>query len=347
MKLRVALFSAVASGACAVALLFLAVALGEAQTNALRQSFQIATGPTDGTYFPVGQLIAGVVSHPPGVDRCQIPDVCGPEGLIISARTSDGSVANVLAVNAGRVDSGLAQADIVDDAVKGSGPFRHSGRQTHVRVLAGLFDEDVHLVVAAHSKIAKVADLRGKRVSIGGEQSGTLEMARSVLAAYGLSERTIKARHDPADMSAALLGSKVDAFFFVGGAPVPLIDDLIARGQARLVPIDGKGRDRLIKAVRALSSDIIPANTYRGVPALQTVRVRALWIVRDSASVPLVYGIAKSLFHASNRAQLDAAMPATRAIRIDDAATVLPAPLHPGSERYLRELGRLPRAIKT
>ena len=89
MKLRVALFTAVASGACAVALLFLAVTLGEAQSFALRQSFQIATGPTDGTYFPVGQLIAGVVSHPPGVDRCQIPDVCGPEGLIISARTRD------------------------------------------------------------------------------------------------------------------------------------------------------------------------------------------------------------------------------------------------------------------
>jgi TRAP transporter TAXI family solute receptor len=343
MKLRVAMFSAVASGACAVALLLLAVAFGEAQTNALRQSFQIATGPTDGTYFPVGQLIAGVVSHPPGVDRCQIAYVCGPEGLIISARTSDGSVANVLAVNAGRVDSGLAQADIVDAAVKGSGPFRRTGRQTHVRVLAGLFDEDVHLVVAVHSKISKVADLRGKRVSIGGEQSGTIEMARAVLTAYGLSERAIKARHDSADMSAALLGSKVDAFFFVGGAPVPLIDDLIARRQARLVPIDGKGREKLLKAVPALSRDAIAANTYRGVPGVQTVRVRALWIVRDTTPVPLVYGIARSLFNASNRDQLDAAMPATRSIRIDDAVDVLPAPLHPGALRYYREA----RAIKT
>jgi hypothetical protein len=347
MKLRVALFSAVASGACAVALLFLAVTFGEAQTNALRQSFQIATGPTDGTYFPVGQLIAGVVSHPPGVDRCQIPDVCGPEGLIISARTSDGSVANVLAVNAGRVDSGLAQADIVDQAIRGTGAFRRAGPQTHVRVLAGLFDEDVHLIVAVHSRIAKVSDLRGKRVSIGGEQSGTLEMARAVLAAYGLSERTIKARHDPADMSAALLGSKLDAFFFVGGAPVPLIDNLLARRQARLVPIDGKGREKLVRAVPALSAGTIAANTYRGVPAVQTVQVRALWIVRDTTPVSLVYGIAKSLFNASNRAQLDAAMPATRSIRIDAAADVLPAPLHPGALRYFRELGHPPRAIKT
>ncbi len=97
----------------------------------------------------------------------------------------------------------------------------------------------------------------------------------------------------------------------------------------------------------ALSSDTIAANTYPGTPAIQTVRVRALWIVRDTAPAPLVYGIAKSLFNASNRAQLDSGMPATRAIRIEDAVDGLPAPLHPGALRYFRELGHLPRALKT
>lgn len=348
MKLRVALFTAVASGVCAVALLFLATKLGEAQTFPPRQSFQIATGPTDGTYFPVGQLIAGVVSHPPGVDRCQIPDVCGPEGLILSARTSDGSVANVLAVNAGRVDSALAQADIVDEAMKGAGPFRRFGKQSHVRVIAGLFDEDVHLIVGTRSHITKVSDLRGKRVSIGAEQSGTIEMARAVLAAYGLSERSVKARHDSADNSVqALAGGKLDAFFFVGGPPVPLVDDLVSRGTGRLVPINGKARAKILHAVPSVAADTIAANTYRGLPAVDTVRVRALWIVRDSAAPALVYGITKSLFNTSNRAQFDAAMPATREIRIEGAADVLPSLLHPGALKYYRELGRLPRALKT
>jgi hypothetical protein len=112
------------------------------------------------------------------------------------------------------------------------------------------------------------------------------------------------------------------------------------------VAINGRGRDRLLKAVSGLAPDTIPANTYQGVPATDTVRVRAVWIVRDTVQAPLVYGIAKSLFNSSNRAQLDAAMPSTRAIRVDSAIVVLPAPLHPGALRYYRETGRIPHTLR-
>ena len=99
--------------------------------------------------------------------------VCGPSGLIVSARTSDGAVANVLAVNAGQVDSGLAQANVVADAVAGHGAFRKTGRQTHVRVIADLFPETVQLVVAANvARSRKVADLRGKRGLAGHRRLG-------------------------------------------------------------------------------------------------------------------------------------------------------------------------------
>src|SRR5512140_3031315 len=100
-----------------LAALTLLVSFGAAQTMPARISFQIVTGSTGGTYFPVGQLIAGLVSHPPGVDRCESAPVCGPSGLIVSARTSDGAVANVLSVNRGTADSGFAQGDVVADAV--------------------------------------------------------------------------------------------------------------------------------------------------------------------------------------------------------------------------------------
>ncbi len=348
MGSRVTAFTAIGASAAMALGLLMAVGFGEAQSATQRLSFDIATGPTGGTYFPVGQLIAGLVSNPPGVDRCQIADVCGPSGLVMSARTSDGAVANVLDVNAGRVDSGLAQADVVASAEKGSGAFRRFGRQTHIRVLAVLFPEELHLVVAAHAQIAALRDLRGKRVSIGADDSGTIVTARAVLAAYDLPEHAMKARHVAADQSAQLLETgKLDAFFFVGGAPVPLLDDLVSRGIARLVPIDGAGRDRLLKSDPALARDTIAAGTYRGVAAVETVRVRALWIVRDSTPAPLVYGIVKALFNTSNRAQLDAAMPSTRAIRIDDAVLAPPGLLHQGALRFYREVGKLPRVDKS
>ncbi|HUO89356.1 MAG TPA: TAXI family TRAP transporter solute-binding subunit [Rhizomicrobium sp.] len=325
-------------------LLLLVAGLNSAQALPQRISFQILTGSTGGTYFPVGQLIAGLISHPPGVDRCESAPVCGPSGLIISARTSEGAVANVLAVNSGRAESGLAQGDVVAEAVAGHGAFRKAGKQGALRVIADLFPEDVHLLVARSAKIASVADLRGKRVSLGAEASGTGVTAKAILAAYGISERRIKARHDPVDVDAQLLQQgQIDAFFMVGGRPVALVDDLVSRGVARIVPIDGKGRDKLIRSVPTITADRIPAGTYRDTPAIPTVSVRALWMVNAQQPASLVYGITRSLFSPGNRAALDAGQRSAGMIRLENATLALPAPLHPGAAQFYREMGRLPK----
>jgi TRAP transporter TAXI family solute receptor len=340
MRLRLAAFAAFGTLAGGI-ILSLMAATGQGRAQAARIPFLIATGPSGGTYFPVGQAIAGAVSNPPGASHCQVPEACGPPGLIASARTSDGAVANVLAVNAGNVDSGLAQADVVAEAEKGIGAFRKPGKQSHVRILAALFSEDVHLVVAARSQIQSVGDLEGKRVSLGAELSGTNVTARAVLAAYRLSERNVKTSHDSADTATARLqDGKLDAFFFVGATPVPLVSDLVSRGIARLVPIDGAGRGRLATAVPSIEFDRIAARTYAGTGAIETVRVRALWIVRDAMPPSLAYGVLRALYNPANRDDLDV-MPATRAIRMDDAARHLPAPLHPGAMRFFRENGKI------
>ena len=325
-----------------LAALMLVVSFGAAQTMPARIPFQIVTGSTGGTYFPVGQLIAGLVSHPPGVDRCESAPVCGPSGLIVTARTSDGAVSNVLAVNAGTADSGFAQGDVVADAVAGKGAFKTAGKQSQIRIIADLFPEDVHLIVARNSKIAKVSDLRGKRISLGVESSGTSVTAHAILLAYGIAEWRLKERHDGADVDAQLMQKgQLDAFFFVGGPPVGLIDDLISRGVARLVPIDGDARAALLRAAPALQAGTIPAGTYHGTPAIETVSVHALWIVNAHAPETLVYGITKSLFNPANRPTLQEEGGSAALIRLDTAASDLPAPLHPGALRFFRESGRL------
>jgi TRAP transporter TAXI family solute receptor len=313
------------------------VAASQAQP---RLSFEVATGSTAGTYFPMGEMIAGIVSHPPGLARCEARGVCGPPGLIVSARTSEGAVANVLAVNAGSVDSGLAQANVVADAVAGRGAFRKAGRQSHIRAIASLFPETVQLVVAAKSHIAKVGDLRGKRVSLGAEGSGAGVVGREILEAYKVPVAGLKVRNESYDAAAGLLQrGKIDAFFFQGGTPSPLIDDLIARGTARLIAIDGKARRRLLGQVPSLFAGTIPAGAYPGTGAIETVSSRTLWVVKDSASPDLVYGILRALYHPANRALLDANEPSARYIRLDQATNGLTAPLHPGAARYYRDMG--------
>lgn len=327
----------------ALALAAFAVAsLGSAQTAvAPRLSFVIATGSTGGTYFPVGEAIAQIISHPPGVARCDVVGVCGPAGLVASARTSPGAVANVLDVNAGRADAGLAQSDVVAEAVSGKGIFIKDGPQNHIRAIAALFPEDVHVVAAAGANISKISDLKGRRIDIGASESGTFDTAQAVLAAYRIPLWRIKASYDPAEIAAQRLDhGEIDAFFFVGGAPVALIRDLVARHRAVLVPVDGAGRTRLIRTRPGLAADAIAAEEYPDAHgSIETVSVRAIWIVNDSEPNGVVYGVTKALFNPANRAFLDAAHPSAKLIRLESATKDLPAPLHSGAIRYFRESG--------
>jgi TRAP transporter TAXI family solute receptor len=311
------------------------------QAQPARIAFQISTGSTGGTYFPVGELIAGLLSHPPGAQRCEKSRLCGPPGLIVTARTSEGAVANVRAVDNGAFTSGLAQSDVVADAVAGKGAFKKEGPARHIRVIAALFPEDVHLVVAGSSKIASVSDLNHKRVALGAEGSGSLVTARAVLAAWRLRERHLKTSFDPPEIAAQKLArDEIDAFFFVGGPPVPLMQSLIARKQARLVPIDGDGRARLLKTNASLSADAIAAGIYPGMGKVETVKVRALWIVNDKQPAALVYDMTRALFEPGNASSLQTNASARR-IALDTAARDLPAPLHPGAEKFYRERGKL------
>ncbi len=312
-----------------------------------RTAFVIATGPTGGTYFPIGEAIAGIISHPPGVYRCERAGVCGPAGLIASARTSPGAVFNVLAVDSHTVDAALAQSDVIAEAVAGRGPFRKAGPQKNIRAIANLFPEDVHLIAAKTAKIRTVKDLRGKRVSIGPDTSGTVVTARTVLAAYRLASWRLKLNNDSSDVAAEKLAKgQLDAMFFVGGAPVPFVRYLLATGNAVLIPIDGEARKRLLNKAHNISADAIPAGVYPNTPKLETVSVRATWIVNDSVPQSVVYAVTKALFNPANRRALAGSHRSAQLIKLDAAARDLPAPLHPGAKRYYAEVHKLPKLPK-
>lgn len=340
MTPRVAL--SVAVGAVfALGLTLAALVPGAAQPA--RIAFQIGTGSTGGTYFVVGERLAGLLSHPPGAQRCEKSKVCGPAGLIVSARSSEGAVANIRAVNIGAATSAFAQSDAVALAVAGKGPFRKEGPRRHVRVIAALFPEDVHLVVAPAAKIGSVTALKKKRVGLGAENSGTLVTARAILSAWRVREKSLKASFDPPEIAAQKLAQgEIDAFFFVGGAPVPLIRHLIETRKATLVPLADKYRARLLKETPGLSADTIPAGVYPGLNKVETVKSDAVWIVNDAQPDDLIYAMTRALFAPENLKALAETSPAAAAISLDRAAADPPAPLHPGAERFYRDIRKLP-----
>lgn len=316
--------------------------LGIADSGPVRISFQIATGSTDSIYFPVGQAIAGLISHPAGVGRCEVATVCGPSGVILSARTSGGAADNLRSVNQGLVDSGLAQGDVIAAAVSGRDIFRRGGAAKHLRVIASLFPEDVHLIVGANTPIHSVADLRGKRVMLGNEGEGAVVSAHEILAAWRLDGRVKTVSPRDGNDAQLLREGKIDAYFAVAGVPLDSVTDLLSHGVARLVPIDGEHRMRLLRMVSQMQPAVIAAGAYPNTGAIQTVSTRAYWVTRDSESDAMIYGLTRALFNPLNRGALIASHPSARYIALDQAALSPPAPLHPGAARFYHERGKLP-----
>ncbi len=302
--------------------------------------FRIGTGPSDSTYFPIGGLLANIVSNPPGSRACDDGGSCGVPGLIAVAQSTEGALYNVEAIGRGEIESGLSQADITHWAFNGTGPFAESGEISSLSAIANLYPEVIHVVVRKGAGIEEMADLVGKRVSLGPLQSGTRVEAEIILEAYGLSAADMEALDLlPGPASDLLREGGLDAFFVVGGVPVKAVADLVEDVEIALLPLGGEEADRLIARFPFLAVGVIPAAAYKSTRNTLTLAVGAEWIVATAVEEELVYGLTRALWHPSARKLLDRGHPDGQWIQLETALQGLAIPLHPGAERYYREVG--------
>lgn len=327
----------------AVAAVLIAVPL-KAQISppeAQRISFQIATGPASGSYLRVGEAIAKIISHPPGLARCDVQGVCGPEGLIATLRSSSGSVANAISVNAGRVRSAIVQGDIAAAALAGQGPFQQMGRLNDLRAVARLHDETLHLVVASRSRIRKLSDLAGRRVAIDGPRSAVNYTVRQLLDAAKVDPARIKLSFETPERAAeGMRNGRLDAFFVIGVAPVNVVDGLVRRGQARVTAIDARALNAMTAKNAMLSKYVLPGDSYRSQKAVATLNVATVWVVQKSLPDDIVRDILRSFWNPANRADLKRLGKISETIDAARAAENLPLPLHTGAERFYANAGR-------
>ena len=303
--------------------------------------FRIGTGATGGSYFPVGGMIANAISNPPGSRPCERGGSCGIPGLIAVAQTTQGSVQNVRAIESGVLDSALCQADVAYWAYSGSSIFAESGAIESLRAIAHLYQESLHVVVRADSDIHAIEDLTGKRVSLGEKESGTLLTAEMVLDSFGVGRKTLAVEHlSIGAASSRMIAGELDAFFMVGGHPLPAIVDLARRQDIRLLPVVGDGAQALRLKYPFLTVDLIPATAYRGTDTTITIGIGTLWLVKATLPEDTAFGLARALWHPSTRKLLDEGHPVGRRIRIETALLSVPIPFHPGAARYYAEAQR-------
>jgi hypothetical protein len=305
--------------------------------------FRIGTGSTAGTYFPIAGIIASAVSSPPGSRDCVGGGSCGVTGLVAVAQSTRGSVDNVRQIEDGSLESGFSQSDVAYWAYRGEELFLTGGPLKSLRAIANLYPETIHLVVRADAGIATVADIKGKRISVDRPGSGTRVDAQLVLRAFGLEEKDFEIFALGSGAAAdALREGEIDGFFFVAGTPATAVLELAEAGLIDLVPIAGPEVDKLLEDLPFFARQALPASAYPGIAAIDTLSVGAQWVVSAEVPEEMVYAITRALWHPTTRQLLDKGHPKGSQIVLEKALEGLGIPLHPGAERYYREVGLLP-----
>ena len=312
----------------ALVLVFALAACGTADTTskpAGKTSMAMGTGSPTGTYYAYGGVLSQYIQN--------------KADITVKPVSTGGSKDNIQGIDIGDYQLGTVQSDVMDYAWNGTRTFETDGKVDTFRTVAGLYAEAVQLVTT-NPEVKSVADLKGKKVSIGAPGSGVYFNAMDTLAAAGLTEEDIKPQYQNFDESAdALKDGKIDAAFIVAGAPTPAITELcMTNANARIVPIDGDIADKLMKNNTFYSVYKIPANTYENqAEDVLTVTVKATLIVSADASEDDVYALTAAIFDNIDAISAEHAKGAE--LSLENATTGSTVPFHAGAAKYFKEKG--------
>ena len=308
------------------------VAVAAAATTAMAQQrlfFGIATGGTGGTYYPLGGMLAQLISNKATVDGRKVA---------ATAEAAGASVANAKLLGSKEIESAFVAADILDAAYQGKAQFAN-GAIKSLRALGALYPETVQLVTRADSGINSIKDLKGKSISSGSPGSGQYQLVTDLLRVHGLSRSDVK--EDSSSFTQAMDKIKdgnLHATLITGGVPVAAITDAAQSHAIRIIPLAGSQLDELLKAQPYYTSVQLPANTYKGQTApVDTLAVMAVWATHDGVSEQTAYEVTKALYE--NTAIMGQVHVQGRNISLKTALGVGSVPLHPGAARYFKEKG--------
>lgn len=287
----------------------------------------VLTGGTSGIYYPLGVALSQIYAK-------AVPD------SKTAVQATKASIENLNLLQAGRGEVGISLGDSFSDAYKGDAEAGFKAPLDKLRTISALYPNYIHFVATADSGIKSFADMKGKRISVGAPKSGTALNSKKILDAAGIKYSDFaKVEYLSYAESVELMKNRqLDVTLLSSGAGVAALRDLATSQKVVFLTIPAD----IVKKIDdpAYQVGIIPANTYEGQTTdVSTVAVQNFLVTREGVSVDTAYKMTKSMFE--NLDHMVAAHTAAKDIKKENAISSLPAPLHPGAEKYYKEIGLL------
>jgi len=317
-----------------ISAILVAMSLSVVPVNAAEE-IAIGAGERGGPYYSFGRSICRLIGRKvQGLSCTLLPSPRGD--------APNDSLANLVNVQNGAADFGLARSDWHYYAVTGTGPAKYlNDKLDGVRSLFSIHSQPITLVARRDSGIETLDDLKGKRVNLGRPYSDDRRSAELVISAkkWTLKDFLFVDELTQIEQRMAFCHDRVQAMFYVVSHPDAAISQAVKLCDATLVNISGAAIDELLAAKPYLASVTIESDTYAGISEpIKTFGSTVTVVSSADVSEELVYTFVKAIFE--NLADLKKTHSALRSL--DPAQMVqngLTAPYHSGAMRYFREKG--------
>jgi hypothetical protein len=293
---------------------------------------QICGATSGGTYFLLSNAIA------------QMLNTRMADTFLASAQSTAGTPVILRLLETGEAEFGFGQAGIAKNALDGVGGFEQ--QFTNISSATYVFPNVMQVIVSKEANIKTFADFRGQSFAVGASGSATEMNSRDMAQIYGLgyldpARRDFTPQFTSESQSVELLQNRmVVGGNFIAASGAASVTELLSSGRFELLEFSDESVAALMAINPAYFPYVIPANTYANQP--EPVRTFAVAnFIFCSLDLPeeLVYNFIKALYN--YREDVVLVHQAASYIQEENAVSGLTVPLHPGAERFLREIGAI------
>ena len=295
---------------------------------AMAADINFVTAGTASTFYPISATV------------CQLWND-NIEGMRAVATPSGGGIDNLNQAYDGEAQIGIANANLVYQAQEGIASFEGYANK-NLRIFAGLYINPNQVVVTKASGIEGLADLIGKKISIGAAGSTTVDEAAVHLGSIGKTLDDIKAEYMDTSAAADAISNKLlDGVWIMAGTPNSAVTQIMTTTDSKIMPITAEQVEALKAEYPWYAACEIPAGTYAGQDeAVPTSGVKLTLFVTADVDEETVYQMTKVFWEnwdtlTETHAALRKADPKQAC---NDVAGVA---IHEGAARYYREIGIL------
>jgi len=285
-------------------------------------SMTIGTASQGGTYFIYGTGLAGLITETIGVNT--------------SAEVTGGPVQNATLIETGDHLMGLVTMGPAYQAWTGTSELAPGVEHKNLRALFPMYQTPFQVVALKSSGITSVADLNGKRVSVGPAGGTAATYWPRFFEAAGVSANVSFSGAN--DATGQVKDGLIDAFAFAAGVPISAFAQIAAENPVNIFGFTPEEQTKILEAMPELAAFEVPGGLYQGFPDPQgTVSLWNFAVANAEMPETLAYEITKLVMENNERmVQIHATASETIAENIDKNTFL---PFHPGAVRYFEEKG--------